>query len=155
MKLLHHAEYQFKTLEEARRLAALLAETCPNPSKTMTGLAELMINAVEHGNLGITYSEKSRLYADGRWVEEIEARLQRPEYVDKFAKIVLQRTPGYITFTIEDQGKGFNPEAYLELSADRAFDTHGRGIAMARMFSFKSIEYLGNGNVVCATIAIE
>ena len=155
MKLLHHAEYQFKTLEEARRLAALLAETCPNPSKAMTGLAELMINAVEHGNLGITYTEKSRLNADGRWVEEIEARLQRPEYADRFAKITLQRTPGHITFTIEDQGKGFNPEAYLELSAERAFDTHGRGIAMARMFSFETIEYQGAGNIVQAVVAVD
>ncbi|RCS58023.1 response regulator [Parvibium lacunae] len=152
MKLLHQAEYHFRTLEEARRLAALLAETCPNPSKAMTGLAELMINAVEHGNLGITYSEKSRLNAEGRWSDEIELRLQQPLYAEKFATVSLQRETNQIRFTITDQGNGFNPEGYLELSAERAFDTHGRGIAMAKMFSFHSIEYQGKGNIAVAIV---
>lgn len=45
--------------------------------------------------------------------------------------------------TITDQGEGFAWERYLEMDPSRAFDTHGRGIAMARMISFDSVEYRG------------
>ena len=38
------------------------------------------------------------------------------------------------------------------MSPERAFDTHGRGIAMARMLSFDEIEYQSSGNQVVARI---
>jgi len=53
-----------------------------------------------------------------------------------------------------DQGAGFDWQSYLEMSPDRAFDSHGRGIAMSRMLSFVALEYTGNGNTVCATVAL-
>ena len=41
--------FTFHTLEEARNLSILLAELCPDPHKIVTGLKELLLNAVEHG----------------------------------------------------------------------------------------------------------
>lgn len=41
-----------------------------------------------------------------------------------------------LSFRIRDQGAGFNWQGYLEMSPERAFDTHGRGIAMARTSRF-------------------
>jgi len=40
--------------------------------------------------------------------------------------------------------------SYLEFSPERAFDTHGRGIALARNLSFTRLEYQGSGNEVIA-----
>ncbi|WP_255573591.1 hypothetical protein [Deefgea tanakiae] len=40
----------------------------------------------------------------------------------------------------------------MEFSPDRAFDPHGRGISMARMMSFDSLEYQGNGNEVLVRV---
>jgi DNA-binding response OmpR family regulator len=145
-------EFRFRTLGEARRLASLLARACPNPDQTVLGLTELMVNAIEHGNLGITYREKSALNEKGVWRDEVEKRLTLPEYSARLASVRMRRLSGAITFTITDQGSGFDWQAYLEMSPERAFDSHGRGIAMSRMLSFTAVEYSGCGNTVCATV---
>ena len=36
----------------------------------------------------------------------------------------------------------------MEMSPERAFDTHGRGIAMSRLLSFDALDYRGCGNEV-------
>jgi anti-sigma regulatory factor (Ser/Thr protein kinase) len=41
----------------------MLNIAAPDPSRVVLGLTELMLNAVEHGNLSISYDEKSRLIA--------------------------------------------------------------------------------------------
>jgi hypothetical protein len=51
---------------------------------------------------------------------------------------------------IIDQGQGFDCRDYLDFSTERAFDLHGRGIAMAGKLSFDSLSYLGCGNTVVA-----
>ena len=40
----------------------------------------------------------------------------------------------------------------MQIDPQRAFDTHGRGIAMANRLSFSRIEYRGSGNEVVGTI---
>jgi hypothetical protein len=41
------------------------------------------------------------------------------------------------------------------MDLERAFDTHGRGIAMSRMISFDDVQYLGVGNKVEVTVRLE
>ena len=144
--------FNFQTLEQANDLATMLAKACPNAERVVTGLSELMINAVEHGNLGISYDEKSKVNAEGRWREEVEKRLQMAENRDKWAELLFQQSENEITVTIKDQGTGFDWSNYLEFNPDRAFDSHGRGIAMANTLSFDQLEYLGCGNEVRITI---
>src|SRR5438477_4285985 len=67
LRLLDRATFTFQTVDQARDLGALLANTCPDPTATVIGLTELLVNAVEHGNLGITYEDKSKLFATGGW----------------------------------------------------------------------------------------
>ena len=71
MDLIEHATFRFRTLEDARALAAACAALCEEPDLAGMGLAELLVNAIEHGNLGITFHEKSELLAAGRWEEEV------------------------------------------------------------------------------------
>jgi hypothetical protein len=56
--------------------------------------------------------------------------------------------------TIIDQGDGFNWQPYLEFSPERAFDLHGRGVAMSKAASFDSLEYQGNGNTVVTRVKL-
>ena len=65
--LMKHGTFQFRTLEEANILATFIAQCCPVPTSASLGLSELMVNAIEHGNLGITYAEKSSLVKGGTW----------------------------------------------------------------------------------------
>jgi len=147
-------EYCFKTIEEAKYLATALATLCPLPETAETGLSELLINSVEHGNLGIGYNETLRLRQANEWNDEIAYRLLQPEYASRTATVSFERLPDKIVFTITDQGNGFDWKNYLEFDPDRAFHPSGRGIAYSRKSSFSSVEYQGRGNVVIATVAI-
>jgi hypothetical protein len=40
----------------------------------------------------------------------------------------------------------------MDFDPGRAFDPHGRGIAVARLSSFDDLEYIGVGNEVVATV---
>ncbi len=150
LRHLVRGEFMFRTQSEARDLAALIAQAAPDPSRVVMGLTELMLNAVEHGNLAITYEEKSRLIAADALGTEVERRLAEEPYSARSARLLLARTKDEIEFIVQDEGAGFNWQPFLEMAPDRAFDTHGRGIAMSRMLSFDHMEYRGQGNeVVC------
>ena len=149
---LHRAEFRFRTPEEARNLATMVAHGAPEPGRIVLGLSELMLNAVEHGNLGISYDEKSQLIRDDGLFAEVARRLALPEHAERYAVLEFERDIGEVRFVIRDQGKGFNWKNYLEITPDRAFDTHGRGIAMARMLSFDALIYEDPGNVVRAIV---
>ncbi len=153
LTLIELAEFRYATIDEAQHLAGLLALACPQPAHAALGLAELLINAVEHGNLGISYDEKKQLKIDGQWEAEVARRLTLPEYSNKAVRVHVRRLPNELEFTVEDQGAGFNFAAYAELEPKRAFDPNGRGIALARQLSFTRLDYRGSGNVAVATVA--
>jgi CheY-like chemotaxis protein/anti-sigma regulatory factor (Ser/Thr protein kinase) len=152
LQLLRRGEFTYSTLEEARDLALLLADLSLDPGRTVSGYSELLINAVEHGNLGISYAEKSMLLREDRWSEEVELRLKHPQFSKRFVSVTLTRTDTSSTVTITDQGKGFNWRDYVEFAPERAFDIHGRGIAMSKAISFDSLEYVGSGNTVVTMV---
>ena len=152
--LMSEAAFSFKTLGSARDIATVLANAFPDPRRVIIGLSELLLNAVEHGNLGITYDEKSRLREEDRWEQEIEARLADPANAHKQVTVRYQRQPDEIRVSIRDEGQGFDWQKYVGMDASRAFDTHGRGIAMSRMISFDDVEYRGVGNEVEVTVKV-
>lgn len=149
---MNQARFKFKTLREARSVTSLLASACPNPDEALVGLVELLINAVEHGNLGITFQEKTALLDNRMMEEEIEKRLALPVYADKEVEVVFERKPGQLVFTITDQGDGFDWENYMRFDPRRLTHSHGRGIALANNLSFSSLQYQGKGNIVVAII---
>jgi len=154
LRLMREAIFAFRTVEQAHDLGMLLANTCPNPTATVVGLTELLVNAIEHGNLGITYEDKTRLSSAAEWTREVERRLALPENAAKQAVVSFERTDDRIRFLIRDQGAGFDWQRYLHVDPQRAFDTHGRGIAMANRLSFSQLEYRGCGNEVVGTIQL-
>ncbi|OQW72540.1 MAG: hypothetical protein BVN35_14080 [Proteobacteria bacterium ST_bin11] len=142
--------FLLQNLDDVSNVSYYIAKLYPDPEVTIMGLKELMINAVEHGNLGITYDEKSELNFKGIWAKEVQNRLSLPEYKDKYAIASLEKNDDQIVFTIEDQGRGFDWEKYMVMDPMRATDNHGRGIAMSNILSFDEIEYVAPGNkVIC------
>ena len=154
MKLMTTGCFHFRTVEETRNLAVVLAKMAPEPVQLVSGLTELMMNAVEHGNLGITYEEKGQFNEQRSLNQEIERRLALPENLDKTATITIERNKNQIDFRILDQGSGFDWQPYLEIDPARADHTHGRGIAMSRLLSFNSVEFMGAGNEVLAIYSL-
>lgn len=152
LHLLTKGHFELKSLDDVDNLATLLAKICPDPNRAVLGLWELMINAVEHGNLGISYQEKSELLKENLWRDEMDRRTRLPENALKKVTVEFERSAKDICFLIKDQGDGFDWKPFLKISPKRVFDTHGRGIAMAGNYSFDRIEYLGKGNNVLAVI---
>ncbi|MEX1275478.1 MAG: response regulator [Bacteroidota bacterium] len=147
--LLEEGTFHFRTLAEGENLAIRIANASSKPEDAMA-IAELFTNAVEHGNLGILYEEKSRLLQEGTWEAEVERRLALPAHHAKFVEVKVRREPGTIVVEIEDQGPGFDFQKYLTFDETRVFDTHGRGIAMAT--NALGVQYLAKGNRVRVTV---
>ena len=152
LRLLRSAVFSVRTVDEARDVATILANACPDPDSAVVGLTELLLNAVEHGNLGITYEEKSAMDDKDEWQKEVERRMSLPENQSKRVEIRVERDDEAVTFTIRDDGHGFDWNRFLDIDPSRAFHTHGRGIAMARRLSFSSLDYRGVGNEVVAIV---
>jgi anti-sigma regulatory factor (Ser/Thr protein kinase) len=154
LRHLTQAEFSFRSPAEALDIATLLASACPDGQRVVVGLSELLLNAVEHGNLAITYDEKTALIADDRLHREVELRLQLPRFADRRVRVNFERGDGEIRFLIEDEGAGFDWRPFLQMEPERAFHNHGRGIAVATAMSFSRVEYQGRGNRVLAAVTL-
>lgn len=146
--------YEIRTMQEAADLASTLAAAHPDPDRVLVGLTELLVNAVEHGNLGITYREKADLLESGGLELEIARRLALPELSERRVRITFRRDDGCMSTSIEDEGEGFDWRPFLEVDPERALDPNGHGIAIACGVSFDEVTYHGRGNLVVAVIKL-
>jgi len=151
LRLLDHGIFLVRTLAEAEALAVLLAASCNDPDKGQA-LFELLVNAVEHGNLGITYADKSRLLEAGQLQSEIQRRLALTENRDKRVVVELDREVDRLRIRIEDCGPGFDYHKYLKVDPERLFDAHGRGVMIAN--GTLDLEYIDPGNQVLASVPL-
>lgn len=153
--LINACQFELRSLSEAEHLAAFLANCFPDAQRTVSGLAELLVNAVEHGNLGIEYHEKTRLIEQGGWRNEIERRQALPEHQNKRVRITYHKKPEGYFVTIRDEGRGFEWKNYLQIDPARAAHNHGRGIAQANALSFDKLIFNEAGNEVTAYVSNE
>ena len=150
--MMEEATFHFRTLNEAKNLACFLASCFPAPERVVLGLSEIMINAVEHGNLNITYEEKSKLIQEGNWRIEIEKRLAKPEYQDRIAKVHYQSQDDCVKVTVSDEGNGFDWQEKMNFDNMDMTAPNGRGIMMASNISFDEITYNDKGNTAICTV---
>lgn len=153
LALMDLGHFRYRTVGEAECLSSLLASVCPDPERAAVGLMELLVNAVEHGNLEITYEETGEALASGGRAELLFRRLEDPRFRSRTAEVRFERLGDRCRFRIEDEGPGFAWERYLTLSPERAFDTHGRGVFMASR-AFDRLAYEGRGNAVTAEVLL-
>jgi len=144
--------FRFRSIAEGEFLGLRIANACPVPERAAL-VIEMIVNAIEHGNLGISYLDKGKFMADGTWLDEIERRLNLPEHSHKFVTLRMKRYEDKMTVLIEDHGPGFDFSRYLSLDEERLMDNHGRGIAMAR--AYLDLQYLGTGNRVLVTVPFD
>jgi two-component system, cell cycle response regulator len=150
-KLLERALFNLSTLEEAESVSCFIANCFPKPAFVLPAIAELIVNAIEHGNCQFSYEDKSKLIADGTWKEEVRNRVKSPEYKKKSVEIVFIKEDTKYSVKITDQGSGFDWQKYLSIDPARALDNHGRGIARANMI-FDTLTYNKLGNQVIGMI---
>ncbi|MBF0406341.1 MAG: ATP-binding protein [Candidatus Riflebacteria bacterium] len=114
------------------------------------GLTELITNAIEHGNLEISYQEKTAaLDSSGDSIENLfNERKKHPVFGSRKTEINFSQTDTFCEWVVIDEGKGFDWKNLPDpLSPEQMLLAHGRGIFLAR-FQFNELEFLGTGNMV-------
>jgi response regulator RpfG family c-di-GMP phosphodiesterase len=138
--------FKFKSFSEAEQAAAHLALHYPKPLEVCEAIYELLINSIEHGNLGLGYNAKANISDYSTYINDISEKLA---VSDKFVTASLEKTGKKVTLTIKDQGKGFRLQEFPEFNASVIHKHSGRGIYKARQV-FCSLKYSQNGSeVVC------
>lgn len=132
----------------AEEVATALAK--PYDMGTRLGFYELLLNAFEHGSLGIGYHKK-REYIESdnlRFQELIQERLKDPALSEKMIYVEFNATPEEVSVTVTDEGNGFDYGSIKsELNSPDVFRGSGRGIIICKC-QFDSVEFLGKGNSV-------
>ena len=150
LAMLQQGVFTCRTTLQAEQLATQLAALFPQPARSLSGITALLLNAIEHGLLGIGYQLKGELLAANGWTTEVARREKLPENQPKAVKVTLEKQPDRTRLTITDPGTGFDWRSYLEFSHERATARHGRGIAQARAGGFDKLAYNPTGNIVQA-----
>ena len=117
------------------------------------GIYEMLVNAIEHGNLGITYEEKSKALEEGQLTELITRRANEPDRADRRVHVTCDISNDGLSCTIRDEGEGFDHSVYSEMEDPAVLfeelgpSLHGRGIILTSL-QFDEVRYGGKGNVV-------
>ena len=112
------------------------------------GLVELLTNSLEHGNLEISFEEKSNALQEGVLNKLYEDRLSNPKFLERKIRVNFRMNNSQAEWLIEDEGKGFDWKALQnDIQEERLFDLNGRGIFICQ-FLFDELEYMGKGNKV-------
>jgi anti-sigma regulatory factor (Ser/Thr protein kinase) len=106
------------------------------------------VNAIEHGNLGISYEEKTKALDEDKLNEVILTKSREPELAKRRVTVRYRLTHEKVTYDIEDEGDGFDV-SHLPNPGDpeNLWLGHGRGILMTRALMDEVI-YNEKGNKV-------
>ncbi|TKZ35555.1 ATP-binding protein [Brachyspira catarrhinii] len=111
-------------------------------------LYEVAINAIEHGNLGISYETKKEWIEKNIYHEKLAELLKTEAAKNTFVEISLEIENGYITLIVRDEGEGFKPQKAIEKIKQEDFMRNsGRGMMMMKSY-FDEIKYNETGNSI-------
>ncbi|MBW8886266.1 MAG: ATP-binding protein [Fibrobacteres bacterium] len=121
------------------------------------GLSEVINNAIEHGNLGISFEEKSDALKASRFYPLAIERSHKEPYKDRVVTIRSRVFPNLrrIEYFIADQGVGFDWRALPDpKDKSNLLNRNGRGIMMAR-YAFDEMVYNDTGNEVTLVVNLD
>lgn len=108
---------------------------------------ELIMNAYEHGNLGIDKQHKHTLLHDGIYFETIlEKEKDCTKLIEVTVSKIMYKNTTYIITLIEDEGAGFDTQTLSEIFRN-SHTFNGRGVFVSRKNSL-GIYYNQQGNSV-------
>ena len=111
-------------------------------------LCETIINSIEHGNLKISFAEKTELSYSDSYFDLVKARQMDPALSEKKVTINYSLNRKRVIYEISDEGDGFNHHSMLNRSPDNPENlmlTHGRGLLVITS-AFDRVEFNEKGN---------
>jgi PAS domain S-box-containing protein len=113
-------------------------------------LREAIMNSIEHGNLNLSYNEKTRSLESDKYHELIQSRQKDPRFKERTAVIEYSLNEERVIYKITDQGDGFNYSQFTDpASADSNNNLleHGRGLMMITSI-FDEVKFNDKGNQI-------
>ncbi|OJF76836.1 MAG: hypothetical protein BKP49_04525 [Treponema sp. CETP13] len=113
-------------------------------------LQEMVVNAMEHGNLNISFDEKTKAQEEGRLFDFMKERRENPKYRNRKVSIDYYFDEHKIAYRITDMGNGFNYKemmSRINKEVNKQSMSHGRGILMTKAV-FDKVKYNDKGNQV-------
>jgi CheY-like chemotaxis protein/anti-sigma regulatory factor (Ser/Thr protein kinase) len=110
------------------------------------GFTEMIMNAYEHGNLGINFEKKQQLLENEKYHDFINQ--EEKKHKDKNIMIQYYNVNGMLILNIQDEGQGFDTNILKDLFVkDNESMFHGRGIKISSS-DFDFVVYNDVGNSV-------
>ncbi len=111
-------------------------------------LRELLINAVEHGNLGISFEEKTEAIEEGILEMLHRERAQMADQEGRQIQVIASRRDQRLVVEIIDEGQGFDWRSLPDpTDTEHLLSSHGRGVLLAHL-STDSLTFNETGNSV-------
>ena len=133
-----------------------LKNKCCNDSrfvkKVKVAIYEALMNAIDHGNLEISYKSMN-INCDEAMYELIKKeRLTNPEYGNRKVTARYQVSDDRITYHIKDEGSGFNIRNIEDPTSPHNLEKcSGRGLALIKMY-MDEVSFNDKGNEIIMTI---
>ncbi len=117
-------------------------------------LEEALLNALYHGNLGISEQELAEARAeldDGKLAALVDLRRRQPQFAERKVLVVIQINTHEVRFVIRDEGEGFSVDWVAEIDAEAAFDRgQRRGLTLIQsMMDEVTFNKVGNELTMC------
>ncbi len=94
-------------------------------------LYEALANAYEHGNLEISYDEKTRVLQEPEGILKlVKKRLKDPKLAARHIFVQVEYQQDCAVYSIRDEGPGFDHEGHVARPPAATTALHGRGITL-------------------------
>lgn len=119
-------------------------------AKIRISLREVLINAIEHGNLNVLFDEKSQVLSEGRYLDFIQERQNDPNYKDRTIIVDYTCDNKKVIYKVTDEGDGFDSDTMMKQCTERSQNemlSHGRGLVMVSN-TFDEMTFNEKGNQI-------
>jgi serine phosphatase RsbU (regulator of sigma subunit)/anti-sigma regulatory factor (Ser/Thr protein kinase) len=107
--------------------------SCQDREAIKISLVEIILNAIEHGNLAIGYAHKHAALEAGTFDALVAERQCTTPYASRQVTIEYVTDAIRASFTVSDEGAGFDWRVIPDpRAADKRMMAHGRGVLIAR-----------------------
>lgn len=114
-------------------------------------LYEVIMNAIEHGNLNILYEMKKEWLKKNIYNKKLKELLKTDRAKQTHVEISLEIAKNEIIINVKDQGSGFKPKKEMKKISNEGFAReNGRGMMMVKSY-FDEVKYNKKGNSVTLT----
>lgn len=110
----------------------------------MLAVDEVLQNAYEHGNLGISHEQKTILLENDKLDQQLKAL--EDKFGKKIVDIKIQILNDRLTLSVTDEGAGFDWQKFLDVKKEETA-LHGRGLKIIQAATDK-IEFNQKGNSI-------